>query len=693
MTYQIAVDVGGTFTDLVLREPTGRTRSFKSPSTPGQIVEGILNGVSLISEKLGIERREFLEQCSKFSCGTTVATNAILEGTYARTGLITTEGFRDTLLIREGGKADADAINIAMDYPAPYIPRHLTLGVRERVNSDGGIELMLDEAHVVEVLQRMKQLEVEAIAVALLWSIANPSHELRIGELIEEHAPNIPYSLSHRTSPTLREYRRTSATAIDASLKPLVTRAVSELERRLREEGLKGLLTLVTSSGGQTLSSEVMERPINLCLSGPSAAPEAARNMFYIEGETSCDAIVVDMGGTSFDISIIHDWKIPMHREGIIAGHIFGVPSVEVKTIGSGGGSIARVDAGGFIHVGPESARSIPGPACYGRGGVRATVTDANLVRGFLDPANFAGGTMTLSVENAEGAIQQDVGSFLSLSAKEAASLIGLAVEQDMVAAIEEITIRRGIDPREYVMVVGGAAAGLHAVAIARELGMKKVFVPPIAGVLSAYGISVSSMKSGFSRSLATATDNFNYERVNATLEALEKDGLAYLDRMNIPEGSRVLQYSTEARYRGQVWQLSLALEKGRINNGDELAKVLESFHDLHDKLYFVRSNDPVEFTEWSVMAIGEMSSGRPYFGGDDQDGADAPEKPSRQVHMRELGGECEIPVYDGTRLKPGVLIKGPALIDQPLTTIVLYPSTVATLTSNGGVWVEIQQQ
>ncbi len=692
MSYQIAVDVGGTFTDLVLREPTGRTRSFKSPSTPGQIVEGILNGVGLIAGNLGMDRKDFLRQCSKFSCGTTVATNAILEGTYARTGLITTEGFRDTLLIREGGKADADAITIAMDYPEPYIPRHLTLGVRERVNSDGGVELALDEAHVVEVLERMSQLEVESIAVALLWSIANPAHELRIGELIEEHLPHIPYSLSHRTSPTIREYRRTSATAIDASLKPLVKRAVSELERRLRDEGLSGLLTLVTSSGGQTLASEVIDRPINLCLSGPSAAPEAARSMFGIENEKTCDAIVVDMGGTSFDISIINDWEIPMHREGIIAGHIFGVPSVEVKTIGSGGGSIARVDAGGFIHVGPESARSIPGPACYGRGGERATVTDANLVRGFLDASSFAGGTMTLSVENAENAIREDVGSRLSLSPKEAASLIGLAVEQDMVAAIEEITIRRGIDPREYVMVVGGAAAGLHAVAIARELGMKKVFVPPIAGVLSAYGISVSSMKSGFSRSLAAATDNFDYDRVNATLAELESEGRAYLDRMNIPEGSRILQFSTEARYRGQVWQLSLALEKGRLENEGDLVRVIESFHELHDKLYYVRSGDPIEFTEWSVMAVGQLPATRQDFGGGEQGDHAASAKPSRQAYMRELGGECELPVYDGSRLKPGVPVVGPALIDQPLTTIVLYPSTVATLTSNGGVWVDIRQ-
>lgn len=692
MTYQIAVDVGGTFTDLVLREPNGRTRSFKSPSTAGQIVEGILNGVTLIARFYGMERRELLNQCAKFSCGTTVATNAILERTYARTGLITTEGFRDTLLIREGGKDDADAITIAMDYPEPYIPRVLTLGVRERVNSEGGIETALDEDHVIAVLHDLQKLKIEALAVCLLWSIANPKHELRIGELIEQHLPGMPYSLSHRTSPTVREYRRTSATAIDASLKPLVKRAVSELERRLREEGLEGLLTLVTSSGGQTTPAEVIEHPINLCLSGPSAAPEAARSIFRLEGEKTCNAIVVDMGGTSFDISIINDWEIPMHRSGIIAGHTFGVPSVEVKTIGSGGGSIARVDAGGFIHVGPESARAVPGPACYGRGGERPTVTDANLVRGFLDASSFASGTMTLSVENAKNAIDRDVGSKLKLTPPEAASLIGLAVEQDMVAAIEEITIRRGIDPRDYVMVVGGAAAGLHAVAIARELGMKKVFVPPIAGVLSAFGISVSAMKSGFSRSLATATDNFAYAKVNSALASLEQDAVAYLERMNIPQDLRMLRFSTEARYRGQVWQLSLSLEKGCIENAQDLAEIMESFHKLHEKLYFVRSSDPIEFTEWSVMAIGESARDRSDFGVEGQGDLVASAKQDRVVFMRELGGIAKINVYDGTKLRPGVAVAGPAMIDQPLTTIVLYPNSTATMTENGSVWIEVGQ-
>lgn len=687
MSVQIAVDVGGTFTDLVLKEANGQVRTYKAPTTPGRIVDGILNGVELIAEDFGLSSNELMASCSRFACGTTAATNAILEHTYAPTGLICTEGFRDTLTIREGGKADT--YTIAIDYPEPYIPRHLTHGVRERINSEGGVEQPLDEAHVVSVIEQLKAQNIESIAVSLLWSIANPSHEIRIGELIEKHWPGMPFSLSHRTSPTLREYRRTSATAIDASLKPLVSRTVNELEVRLRDAGLSGVLTLMTSSGGQTAVDEVIARPINLCLSGPSAAPESARTTIRAEEQATCNAIVIDMGGTSFDISIIDDWQIPMHREGLIDGHVFGVASVEVKTIGAGGGSIARVDAGGFIHVGPESAKSVPGPACYSRGGIRPTVTDANLARGFLDAANFAGGTMTLATDKALAAIGRHVAEPLDLTVEEAASLIGLTVEQNMVAAIEEITIRRGIDPREYVMVAGGAAAGLHAVPIARELGIKRVFVPPVAGVLSAFGILVSDMKTTFSRSVPLSTEAFDFDKANEALSLLVGEAEAYLDRMKVPAEKRDIQFSTEARYRGQVWQISLPFDMRHIDGQADLDRLVEAFHQLHEKLYFVRSSDPVEFTEWTAVAIGKLPASQtkhPVNGG----AGDVFEKQPRTVYMRELGGKSDIRVVDGARLAPGSVVEGPAMIDQPLTTIVLYPSTTATYSPNGGVWIDL---
>jgi N-methylhydantoinase A len=377
-----------------------------------------------------------------------------------------------------------------------------------------------------------------------------------------------------------------------------------------------------------------------------------------------------------------------MHREGVIAGHVFGVPSVEVKTIGAGGGSIARVDAGGFVHVGPESSGSYPGPACYGRGGTLPTVTDSNLVRGFLSPDKFAGGTMTLSLDKARAAIDAQIAKPLGIDVLEAASLIGLTVEQNMVAAIEEITIRQGIAPREYTMMVGGAAAGLHAVPMARELGIRHVVVSPVAGVLSAFGILASDIKSGFSKSFAATSAGFDFAGVNATLSGLAEEAEDYLGRMRVPAADRQVEFSVEARYRGQVWQLSLALPKGEIADEAALTQVLEAFHQLHEKVYFVRSGDPVEFTEWSAMAIGRLP--KSWQNGDDVHSSEKAARETRKVYLRELGGIADLPVHQAGALEAGRPIAGPALIDQALTTVVLYPGTSAKKSENGNLWIEI---
>lgn len=688
MGLSIAVDVGGTFTDLVLRDEAGVVESLKSPTTPGRLVDGILNAVGLAAERRSIPVADLLGRCERFAAGTTAATNAILEGTYPQTALLCTEGFRDLLLVREGGKEDT--YNIRIDYPAPYIPRHLTFEIAERVNAEGGVERALDEAQVGAALLKVKQSGVRAVAVCLLWSIANDRHERRIGELIERHLPGIPYSLSSAVSPSIREYRRASATAIDASLKPLVSASVGALESRLREAGFKGIVTLVTSSGGQTAGAEVVRKPVYLCLSGPSAAPEAGRRLAKSEGVKEGNAIVVDMGGTSFDVSIVTDWDIPMHREGIIAGHMFGVPSVDVKTIGAGGGSIARVDAGGFIHVGPESAGAQPGPACYGRGGERPTVTDANLVRGFLNPAGFAGGVMTLDAARATAALEQTIAKPLGMDAPEAAGLVCLTVEQNMVAAIEDITLKRGVDPREYIMIAGGAAAGLHAVAMARELGIKRILVPRVAGALSAYGILVSDIRSAFATSLLTDSAGFDFDRVGEALAKLEGEASAYLDRMEVPAAKRALLFTTEARYRGQVWQLTLPLPRSRIGDKAALAELVEAFHKLHETRYLVRSpGDVVEFIEWNVMAVGRMEEAEAARPAVPASGS-AARVGARPMYFRELGGMKEVPVYAGERLKIDEEVAGPAVIEEPLTTIVLYPRSRARATAQGSIWVEL---
>jgi N-methylhydantoinase A len=683
----ISLDVGGTFTDFVVRNGDGSVETYKSSTTPGKISEGIFNGLVMIARRQDVDLRTLLGGCRSFACGTTVATNAILEHKVAKTGLICTDGFRDTLLIREGGKADT--YNLYVDYPVPYLPRHLTFGIRERINAEGGIETPLDEDQVHAAIAQMRAWDVEAVAVSLLWSIANPVHERRVGAILAETWPGIPVSLGHLVHPTIREYRRTSAAAIDASLKPIVNRNINEIKGRLEDNGFGGVLTLVTSNGGRTSVEEVMAKPVYLCMSGPSAISHAGSEIGRMEGIGSGNIITVDMGGTSFDISVTTGWVTPMHREGMIGGELFGVPSVEVLTIGAGGGSIARVDAGGFIHVGPESASAFPGPACYGRGGTRPTVTDANLARGLLDPDGFADGQMQLSRAAAEQAILTHVGEKLGMDAQEAASLICLTIEQNMVGAIEEITVRRGVDPRDFVLVSGGSAGGVHAAAIARELGMRTVIVPRAAGVLSAFGIDRGDIKFNFARSLFATSARFDHAGVNRVLQELEDEGLAYLDRMNVPQERRSLQFTAEARYAGQVWQLTLPLARPRIETEVELATFVEAFHRLHEQHYSVRAaDDPVEITEWNLVATGraEIRDAAPPL-------ATTPSPSAarrRPVFLKEAGGAIDIPVYDLDGLAAGQRIAGPALIQDKLTVTLVPHDATAAVTAHQSIVIDV---
>ncbi|MFO1170754.1 MAG: hydantoinase/oxoprolinase family protein [Hyphomicrobiaceae bacterium] len=688
MTLEIAIDVGGTFTDLVLRRGLDDIRAYKSPTTPGRIIDGVFNGLEQIATDLGMTRRALISSLTRFAFGTTAATNAILEGKAARTGLIVTRGFRETLLVREGGKSDT--YNIRQPYPPPYVPRALTLEVDERINAEGGIERALDEESVRQAIANLRKAEVEAIAVSLLWSIVNPAHELRIEAIINEVWPGIPVSLGHRVNPCIREYRRTSAVALDASLKPLVAKRVDELQERLTEGGFTGTLTYVTSSGGQTSAADIVAKPVYLCFSGPAAAPEASRRFAELEGENG-NIITVDMGGTSFDVSITTDWRVPLHREGTIAGHFFGVPSIEIHTIGAGGGSLARVDRGGFIHTGPESAGSQPGPACYGRGGRRATVTDANLALGLLDPERFADGRMRLDADAARHAIETDVAKPLGLSVQEAAALITLSSEQNMVGAISDLTVKRGIDPRDYLMVAGGAAAGLHAAAIAAELGITRVLVPRFAGVMSAFGILTGDVGFTFGRALFASTDRFDFEAINGVLAALEAEGNAYLDRMGFKERSgRTLELTAEARYAGQVWQLTLPIKGLRISDAAALGHVVETFHKLHEQHYSVRSpNDAVEITEWNLRAIGHLPD---TVIAEIAGGIEPPQSRARRAWLRTAGGEIDVAVHAAAQMPIGKAITGPALVEDRLTTIVVPPNATAKRTRYGNILLELRQ-
>jgi N-methylhydantoinase A len=555
----ISVDVGGTFSDLVVAYEDGSIVGYKTPSTRPDIIDGFFNGLRLIAGENGLTLEALIKRIQRIDFGTTAATNALLEHKSAKTGLIVTRGFRDTLLIREEGKPDT--YDMKAVYPKPFIPRALTFEVDERMTAEGTVHRPLDEATVLAAIARLREEQVEAVAVCLLWSITNPAHELRVAELLRCELPNVAVSVSHVVNPCIREYRRMITTAIDASLKPLVAYNVRLMEERLKKYDYAGKLSYIVSTGGKASAEDVLQRPVYLCYSGPSAAPESGRQFARTEGLGGGNVLTVDMGGTSFDVSIVTGDKLPMHREGRIGTYMFCVPSVEIHAIGAGGGSIASVDRGGFMHVGPESAGAFPGPACYGRGGTQPTVTDANLSVGVLSDHFAAGGGMTLSRAAAQEAISRDVAKPLGIEGDAAAALIIHACEQNMVAAIEDITVRRGIDPREYVLVAGGSAAGAHAVAIARELGLRQVIIPKMAGVLSAYGILAGEISFAYQRSQVTTSARFDIQAVRTAVAGLAAQGREFLESMGVPAANQRLDFTCEARYARQVWQLTLPFE------------------------------------------------------------------------------------------------------------------------------------
>jgi len=390
VAYRIAVDTGGTFSDVVLLDESGRLSLSKAPTTPRRVFDGISEALSVAASERDLAMPDLLARADVFVYGTTAATNAIITGKTARTAFLTTEGFPDTLVLREGGKLSP--FDFRAPYPKPYVPRRLTFEVRERITSEGEIRVPLDTDRLLATLAQIRAAGVEAIAVSLLWSIINPIHEEAVAELLEKELPGIPYTLSHRLNPIIREYRRASSAAIDASLKPLMQRHLREMEEDLRAAGFAGELLVVSSFGGVLNLDDVATRPIYSVNSGPAMAPVAGS---VYAGE-SANAIVCDMGGTSFDVSLIRGGYIKFTREtwlgGMFTGHMTGLSSVDVKSIGAGGGSIAWIDPGGLLRVGPDSAGAVPGPSCYGRGGEEPTVTDAALVLGYIDPEYFLGG-------------------------------------------------------------------------------------------------------------------------------------------------------------------------------------------------------------------------------------------------------------------------------------------------------------
>lgn len=688
--YRIGIDTGGTFTDVVVGNASGILSVGKALTTRERISRGILEGLAVAAAPLGLDAGALLQQTAIFIYGSTRATNAILEGKIARTALLVTEGFPDILVRREGGKTNP--WDYTQEYPEPYVPRHLTFEIPERIGAEGQVLVPFDAAAAQSVMQSLRTQRVEAVAACLLWSIANPRHELELARIIERELPGIPYTLSHQVNPIAREYRRASSAAIDASLKPLMQRHLREMDADLRAAGLAGELLPAISLGGVMHIEGVIERPIHMVRSGPSLAPILGQVTGLAETGAT-EVIVCDTGGTSFDVSLVRNGRPVFGRDTWLGpryvGHLTGLSSVDARSIGSGGGSIARVDAGGLLCVGPESAGADPGPACYGRGGTQPTTTDAALLLGYLDPEYFNGGRMRLDLAASRRAIEP-LAAQLGKSAEDTATGILTVASEHMVAAIKEITINEGVDPRDSLLLAGGGAAGLNIVPIARELGCTRVLLPRMAGALSACGAQFTDIVTEFSHSHLTASGSFAFTEVNRVLAELEAsmDGFAEGLRKRGVQRFRSA-YFVEARYRYQVWELEVPLPGSRLQGSDQLAAIVLAFHRLHETIFAVsEENQEIEFIQWKGRVTGELD--RPPLKPLPLASGSTPE-PQRHAAAYFAGsGSVSTAHFRGADLKPGMKVSGPALIVEPITTIVLYPDSSATVTSYDNYMVEV---
>jgi N-methylhydantoinase A len=689
--YRISVDTGGTFTDVVLASTDGNLISTKAVTRADDPWPPVDEALGLIAGELGVSVLDLLQDTLSFSYATTRATNAILTDATATTAFVSTEGFPDILTLRQGGRHDPFDFETA--FPTPYVPRSLTFELPGRIDAQGKELQPFSPAAAEEIVRRIVERGCESIAVCLLWSHVNPLHELAFADVVERLAPELTYTLSHVLNPVVREYPRASSTALDASLKPLMQGHFRALAASLNDAGFVGNFLAVTTSGGCLPMDEMVDRPILCVDSGPSVAPVAARA--YADEVGSSDVLVYDAGGTSFDVTLIAGGEIATTRDRWLGqeftGHLLGISSIAVHSIGAGGGSIAWLDSGGLLRIGPQSAGSMPGPACYGLGGTQPTVTDAAAVCGHLDPDFFLAGRLSLDVDAAAAVIDEHIASPLGLTVERASDAILTVATDAMVDAIHQITVNQGVDPRESLLVAGGGAGGLNVVAIARELGCASALVPRAAGTLSAAGGLFSDLRAEFTRSAVTRSDNFDGPRVAQTLELLDDEVdqfLRVLGRTGLAVGAHDRGYLVEARYPDQVWDLRVpvAAEAGQVSAA-ALADAIVRFHDLHDRTFAV--NDPaapIECQQWTAtisVRLPRPSLDIALIGDDAAHGA--------RTRTAWFDGEpVETTFVFGATLSEGDTVEGPAVILEATTTVVLPSHALARVLPSGSYLIEV---
>jgi N-methylhydantoinase A len=687
MAYRVGIDIGGTFTDFVVMRDGAVVVTWKEESTPDNSLAAVQAGLEAVAGQLGVGLEQLLEQAMPLVHGTTTATNTVIERSGPLVGLLCTEGFRDVLYFRDGYKPDR--FNIRLPHPQAFVDRWLRIGVPERVGAQGEVVLPLDEDAVRRAAARFREAGVGAVAVALLWAPVHRAHEQRAAEILREELPDVPVVEATEVLPEIREWERTSAAVLSAYVLPSISRYVGRLEAWLRERGLGRGPLIMQVNGGCASVEEILRRPVHSLASGPAAAPAAA--LYTAEPEDG-DLIAMDMGGTSFDVSLITSGQPALTRTMQIEGQPIGVMAVAVQSIGAGGGSIAWVDRGGAIRVGPRSAGARPGPACYGRGGERATVTDAYVVLGHLAPTAFLGGRRILDEQLALEVIEADIAEPLGLDAVQAAAGIERLVESKMVRAIQAMSVRRGIDPRRFKLVAGGGAGGLHAARLARELGVDQLLVPPEAAVFCALGMAVSDVRHDYVRAMRVDAEEADAERVNHLFAAMEEEGRARLRSEGFDDDAIGVERWIDACYRGQIYELSVPFAADSPLEEAHVREAVAAFHERHHTLFGYRRADlPVEILHWRLVATGRASAPVAPAPAASAPVADTPEPDEQRLaYFLEFGGWILTNVYDASRLPPGAQVLGPAIVQSKATTLLLSPNDRAEVRADGAYAIHV---
>lgn len=686
--YRVGVDIGGTFTDAVLMDmETGDIHRSKVPTTPKDLSEGFVTSIKRV---LSGERSSYLDQIVH---ATTVATNAIIEGKVARGAFITTKGFRDILEIQR--QIRSRLYDIFFDKPKPLVQRGFCFEVEERISPEGTVMAELNEKETEEIAHKLKELQVESVAICFLHSYLNPEHEIKAGKIILEKYPDIYLTLSSELAPQFREYARASTAVINAVIMPIVARYLEKLEQKISGMGIRSGVYVMQSSGGLMTADTAKVKPAYMVESGPAAGVIAASSMGQSLGYYNL--ISFDMGGTTAKVSLIENGqpKLTLNYEvGAIAtpesgvtkgsGYPLKTPVIDLVEIGAGGGSIAWIDSGGVLRVGPQSAGADPGPACYGKGGSQPTITDADLILGRIDAQYFLGGEIKLSREKAELAVQRDCSDALGIEVTSAAMGIIEIANANMLRAMRLVSIERGYDPREFALIAFGGAGPMHANDLAAELKIPNIIVPVSPGLFSAMGLLITDLKHEYIKTFVSEMSKLDLEKVNALYKSLEEEGLKLLKLEGIGRENVTINRAMDLRYIGQSYELTLPIPNIELKSEDML-KITEKFHEFHEQSYgHSAKEEPVELVNLRVTTTGRIA--KPKLK-ELKSGDKSPEgavRSKRKVYFKESDGFVETYSYFRHKLEWGNIIEGPAIVEDPDATTVIHPGYKAEVLKTG---------